>query len=66
MTHEADIEGYEVSYDEAGEVQIIEGVAREELVRLPARVGQTYRQNTHMSVEAYPPDGPQISPRQGS
>ena len=31
MTHEADIEGYEVSYDEAGEVQIIEGVAREEV-----------------------------------
>lgn len=41
-------------------------VSRVRSGRLPARVGQTYRLNTHMSVEAYPPDGPQISPRQGS
>ena len=41
-------------------------VSRVRSGRLPARVGQTYRQHTHMSAEAYPPDGPQISPRQGS
>ena len=42
-------------------------------IRLPRPVaplacsfGQTCRQNTHMSAEAYPPDGPQISPPQGS
>ena len=43
-------------------------------IRLPRPVGPfacSCRANlpskhTHMSVEAYPPDGPQISPRQGS
>ena len=34
---------------------------------LPARVGQTYcQQHTHMSAEAYPPDGPRTRPPQGS
>lgn len=30
MTHETDTQGYEVGYDDAGQVQIIEGVAREQ------------------------------------
>jgi hypothetical protein len=43
-------------------------------IRLPRPVGpfacsgraNLPSKHTHMSVEAYPPDGPQISPRQGS
>ncbi|MDX8354642.1 chlorophyllide a reductase subunit Y [Cognatiyoonia sp. IB215182] len=31
MTHEPDTQGYEVGYDDAGNVQIIEGVARDEM-----------------------------------
>ena len=34
--------------------------------RLPARLGKPTVKHTHMSAEAYPPDGPQISPPQGS
>ena len=34
MTHDTDTQGYEVGYDDAGEVQIIEGVARDETADL--------------------------------
>ncbi len=35
MTHDADTKGYEVGYDDAGKVQIIEGVAREDAPEVP-------------------------------
>ncbi|MGJ8622968.1 MAG: chlorophyllide a reductase subunit Y [Yoonia sp.] len=41
MTHEADTKGYEVGYDEAGKVQIIEGVARDDAPALPVGDQQT-------------------------
>jgi chlorophyllide a reductase subunit Y len=41
MTHDADTQGYEVGYDDAGEVQIIEGTAREDVTDMPAGVQQT-------------------------
>ena len=41
-------------------------VSRVRSRRLPARLGKPTVKHTHMSAEAYPPDGPQISPPQGS
>jgi len=41
MTHDTGTMGYEVGYDEAGKVQIIEGAARDETAELPVAAQQT-------------------------
>ena len=41
MTPEPETQGYEVGYDDAGDVQIIEGTAREDTSDLPTGVQQT-------------------------